>query len=705
MLTVGQIGGGSSLPPRPDSEMRKMCLNMKSSFSAEDWTHFKENITPVRLGFFLENERIKNFVHTLLSTNPSSKNREKAMTLKNAGNKAFGSGENKVAFEWYTKCLAFMPHEDGTSDAAVVYANRSAALFHLTQFSLAERDALLAFQLGYPTELHYKLYERLARCCIETGRYSEASKQLQKATQCLSQAKGLDETKVGKTRSALETLLKTCSGKSSSFSSGRDDISSSTDATYGGTKLPEVVGGRSNYLRACSKGLVLKSNEKKGRFVVANEAFRPGDVILVEKAYVSVLLPQHYHLQCFQCYTPLEAPIVCKSCIHVSYCSTECQDVAWKTHHQYECKILGALKHAGISVICYMALRILTQADPKQVLKWYDLIAPKKRELSTNEDANSSGNEPNKLNGSSVDISTEEYKPDHTAIFQLVTHYDRRGADSDFHQVMMAAYLLNILKNTGYLAKVVEGTNMSAGEVELKISLVLHRCLQFLQFNTHETSGWNPDLVKDNSVGLGGALFNTLALFNHSCNPAIVRYFINDTVVVRTVRTIRPGEEVTENYGPCFITHEKKERKGTLWEQFWFDCECVACNQDWPTFDKLTSEGLRFRCEHCGAYVSKMDENLGLLFKCRRCAQPVNVLKSLKALQESESKYNQAMKFFENGDESNGLGILLENISLLDRYLMAPYKDLHMCQEHVRKCFLNIGNRISKLGFWDPDKI
>ncbi|ODN03065.1 SET and MYND domain-containing protein 4 [Orchesella cincta] len=696
-LSVGQIGGGDSTP-LPDSEMRKLCLSLKSSFSSEDWNHFKANITPVRLGFFLENDRIKNFLHTLLSNYPSAKNRGRAMTLKNAGNKAFGSGENKLAFEWYTKCLALMPHEE---DAAIVYANRSAALFHLAQFSLAERDAELAFQFGYPPELHYKLYERLARCCMETGRTSLASKHLQKAIQCLSQAKGLDETKVGKTRSALETLLKTCSGKSSSFSSGMDNISSSSS---GGAKLPEVVGGRSKYLRACSKRLVLKSNEKKGRFVVANEPIRPGDVIAVEKAYVSVLLPQHYHLQCFQCYSPLKAPIACKSCIYVSYCSTKCQKLAWKTHHQYECSILGALKHAGISVICFMALRILTQADPKQVLKWYDLIAPKKRELSTNEDFNSSGTQPDKLNGS-VDISTEEYKTDHTAIFQLVTHLDRRSAESDFHQVLMAAYLLNILKNTAYFGKVMEGTNMSAGEAELKISLVLHRCLQFLQFNTHETSGWAPDLVKDNSVGLGGALFPTLAMFNHSCNPAIVRYFINDTVVVRTVRTIRPGEEVTENYGPCFITHGKSERKATLWEQFWFECECVACTQDWSTFDKLSNDGLRFRCEHCGAFVSKMDESLGLLFKCGRCTKPVNILKSLKSLQESESKYKQAMEFFETGDESNGLGILLENIALLDRYLMAPYKDLHMCQEHVRKCFLNLGNQITKLGFWEPEKV
>jgi len=57
----------------------------------------------------------------------------------------------------------------------------------------------------------------------------------------------------------------------------------------------------------------------------------------------------------------LRAPIPCCNCIFVSFCSEKCQEHAWKTHHQYECEILGLLSHSGISVICYMALRILTQ--------------------------------------------------------------------------------------------------------------------------------------------------------------------------------------------------------------------------------------------------------------------------------------------------------------------------------------------------------
>lgn len=89
-----------------------------------------------------------------------------------------------------------------------------------------------------------------------------------------------------------------------SFGCGSSSGTSNGDSEQHQPQLPEVVGGSGKYLKACSKGLTLKSNANKGRFVVANEAFRPGDVILVEKAYVSVLLPQHYHLQCFQCYLP-----------------------------------------------------------------------------------------------------------------------------------------------------------------------------------------------------------------------------------------------------------------------------------------------------------------------------------------------------------------------------------------------------------------
>jgi hypothetical protein len=56
--------------------------------------------------------------------------------------------------------------------------------------------------------------------------------------------------------------------------------------------------------------------------------------------------------------------------------------------------------------------------------------------------------------------------------------------------------------------------------------LLLHH-LQLLQFNAHEISELRLEssgkLNSAQSVFLGGGLFPTLALFNHSCDPGIVR--------------------------------------------------------------------------------------------------------------------------------------------------------------------------------------
>lgn len=52
------------------------------------------------------------------------------------------------------------------------------------------------------------------------------------------------------------------------------------------------------------------------------------------------------------------------------------------------------------------------------------------------------------------------------------------------------------------------------------------RFLQILQFNAHEISELEikGNNLKDwKSIFLGGGLYPTLALFNHSCEPAIVR--------------------------------------------------------------------------------------------------------------------------------------------------------------------------------------
>lgn len=62
------------------------------------------------------------------------------------------------------------------------------------------------------------------------------------------------------------------------------------------------------------------------------------------------------------------------------------------------------------------------------------------------------------------------------------------------------------------------------------------------------------------SAYIGAACYPTLAMFNHSCDPSIIRFYIEDYVCVQTIKNIKKGEEICENYGPIFFHSAKEDR-------------------------------------------------------------------------------------------------------------------------------------------------
>lgn len=65
--------------------------------------------------------------------------------------------------------------------------------------------------------------------------------------------------------------------------------------------------------------------------------------------------------------------------------------------------------------------------------------------------------------------------------------------------------------------------------------------------------------------------------------------------MVRAVKNIKKGDEVSENYGPIFTTVKKVRRQAELKDQYWFDCRCGPCEQNWPTYDEMNETYLRFK--------------------------------------------------------------------------------------------------------------
>ena len=100
-----------------------------------------------------------------------------------------------------------------------------------------------------------------------------------------------------------------------------------------------------------------------------------------------------------------------------------------------------------------------------------------------------------------------------------------------------------------------------------------------------------------NMYNIGSAIYPTLALLNHSCDPNVMKFFRGSEVVVVAKRNIYKDEEVTENYFPCYALIPKPVRQAWLYDHYFFHCLCLACESDYPLFKDLTER--RFRCPKC----------------------------------------------------------------------------------------------------------
>ena len=107
-------------------------------------------------------------------------------------------------------------------------------------------------------------------------------------------------------------------------------------------------------------------------------------------------------------------------------------------------------------------------------------------------------------------------------------------------------------------------------------------------------------------------------------------------MIAVTVRTVKAGEKVGENYGPLFQETEREERRRSLEKQYWFHCTCDACTLEWPTMSEMNNlQDIKLRCSNkkCDNAMN-IDPNAGhFMIKCNVCSQNVNMFKPLKALQ------------------------------------------------------------------------
>jgi len=609
------------------------------------------------------------------------KNPHESKIKREYGNKAYQNGKDIDALYLYTQAVISAPCdlETGKSkDLSVALANRSAVLFSLKAYPMALDDIRLALESGYPDELKFKLIDRKAKILMYFRQFSDAHSAYKELMKALDIAKVDAKKKMAiqkETQQAMEYFRKA----PSIYNDPNIQI-------HAPKELPKISRRNPKY-PAVSDAIEFRYEEGRGRYAVAARDVDVGEFICVENPIVSHMLPDFMGSNCTHCFKSMKAPLPCPRCTKVLFCSYKCRKVALETYHRYECTVVDFLIASGMSIICFLAYRCITQKplkfflDNKETFKQHD-----------------------KTSGSNKSQVTKFLSDDYVNLYNLCTHRDQRKMNDIFHRAMFVVMMLRCLKKLGYFGEDVKEKANSEDETEvftddeIYIGTLLCHFLESMQFNAHEVAQF--EMIARNteegskSVFIGAAVYPTLAMCNHSCDPSIVRFYIESTVCVQAIKNIPKGEEICENYGPIFFHSDREDRQQRLKKQYWFDCQCIPCTENWPLMHEMSDDVLNFRCHECNGVVPFSAHSTNPLLRCV-CGTPVEVLKALKAISETEIMQEKGKKAMEKGSLEEAYDLYTSYLTKLDKHLAPPYPDYYRIQQSIWKCiWMRFGNRV-----------
>nr|XP_060612740.1 SET and MYND domain-containing protein 4 [Anolis sagrei ordinatus] len=407
---------------------------------------------------------------------------------------------------------------------AICYANRSAALFHLGQFEVCLADIGRAQEGGYPEKLSPKLVLRHTECLQKLSRL-EAERE-----------KG---------------------------------------------SLPEtdIEAWEENGLVSCASASVrLAYSKDKGRHCIAETDIVPGEVLLKEEAFVSVLRPGNGDVHCHHCLRPLVASVPCCGCSYAKYCGSACARAAWQSYHQRECQFGGLLLAMG--VFCHVALRAVLVDRFTEVVRLVEEDEERTTGIS--------------IPGCDAD---GRYHSSYRAVFGLLPHVEKHSPEFKFLCSFSVAALCRVVGKEPFV-----GGNGLSVDQDVLGEAVLRHVLQ-LQCNaqavtTLRVSGCEA-VARHEEVTLATALYPVLSLLNHSCDPNTSLAFDGRTVAVRASRAIPRGQEILHCYGPHRCRMKPTERRQRLLAQYFFECRCPACAEE--AGPESASGSSLFRCPTCRA--------------------------------------------------------------------------------------------------------
>ncbi|NWX68138.1 SMYD4 protein, partial [Alca torda] len=649
---------------------------------------------------------------------PADKEPAAARFYREEGNRLFGRRQYGAAVRLYSQAAS---HElPDSPEVSVCFANRSAALLHLGCFEVCLEDIARAESHGYPDRLLPKVLLRKAECLLCLGR-------LQDAANALSAVENKIAMDGIMTSPAHQTLLKKLSQLKTKIHE-KESCPQPAREACGDIQRKSEIWEENDSISGASSSLSLNFDIERGRHLVAIQDIHPGQNLLKEEAFVSVLCPgesillqdssetawdtrvTNADLYCHRCLRQLLASVPCRGCSYAKYCSQNCADVAWEQYHRTECS-LGALL-LTLGVFCHVALRTVLLAGFAEVSRLVKGSHDNDKDLHNPEARCEHPSEAPDTRTGTRGVpgcnDNGQYQSSYQAVFNLLPHAEKHSPEHKFLCMLSVVAICKQLQEAGLEAAVLnressekcskpEICEKTSAELSPELKIVAEAMLRHvlqLQCNAQaitvmqESGSGDGAVVNKKPVRLATAFFPVLSLLNHSCCPNISVSFSGTAATVRASQPIPSGQEIFHCYGPHRCRMRVAERQQLL-SQYFFECRCRACLDELESDVKsVVSMRNSFLCPSCRASMQGEDV---LCCSNEACAISVSRQSLSRRLQDLQQQIKKALELLKDSKADQAIKMLLKCQVDAGNFLSPKHLLMGEMEDHLAQAYATLG--------------
>ncbi|XP_055306303.1 uncharacterized protein LOC129570640 [Sitodiplosis mosellana] len=417
----------------------------------------------------------------------SGKNNQSAIEHREIGDIEFMLKKWQDARIWYNRSICHA--KSGTIQMPIGYAKRAQCFFNLGMYEKCRTDLMLAEKTGMPQQLMPQLEKHKESC-----RYM-----------------------IQRTEPMIEV---------------EPTLSFEADPLF-----PEMA----NVLQ-------IDFNEMYGRHITAKEAIGVGQIVLIERGFVSTTT--EYYEKCCICLTGDTNLTPCPRCTKAMLCKR----CVGRKYHKIECELQSTTNTDGNTWLPKVVRSILSAIA----------IFSNVDELMSFVEAATSIDYP------TIPDAIPDLKSKYRAFLQLVTKPMLKN------ELIPTALALK----TAFLNHDIGRFFGSMKHQRFLSHLILHHIEVIRKFGT-----------KTHDDGESGCVEITAPIasyLNHECAPNAAKFLLGNSVIVVAMRPIEKGQQLLVSY--CDVLKSDKERQNILLLKHGFQCMCERCFQAWMPAEQQSTQ-------------------------------------------------------------------------------------------------------------------